>query len=166
MARLKTFLKYILWLVGFSLFTYALIFVGLNATYKNMENEEDIPDGVTISMAQSTKVNGRIYGEVTSTEENDLNDKYLKVDIFDRKNNLVGTKFLKLENLSNNEPKKFMVNYTAENIKNYKIDIVEETKEIDQKILDSKRLYKDIFTDDELKGGMIVALVLALSFGL
>ena len=133
MARLKTFLKYILWLVGFSLFTYALIFVGLNATYKNMENEEDIPDGVTISMAQSTKVNGRIYGEVTSTEENDLNDKYLKVDIFDRKNNLVGTKFLKLENLSNNEPKKFMVNYTAENIKNYKIDIVEETKEIDQK---------------------------------
>ena len=116
-------------------------------------------------MAQSTSVNGRIYGDVTSTEKNNLNGKYMKVDIFNKRDKLIGTKYLKLENLNLNEPRKFAVNFTADNIKKYEIDIVDD-EQTGGKILEAKRLYSDIFTDDELKGGMIFILVLALSFGL
>ena len=166
MNRLKTFLIYILCIIGFSIFSYVITFVGLNATYRNMNIPDDLPNGVQISMAQSTKVNGRIHGEVTSTEKNDLNGKYLKTDIFNKRNELIGTKYLKLENLNLNEPKKFAVNFTAEDIKKYEINIVDDDEEIERKILDAKRLYGDMFTDDELKGGMILALVIALSYGL
>ena len=165
MNRLKTFRKYILWLLGFMLFSYIITFVGFNSTYKNMNISEDIPNGVKISMAQSTSVNGRIYGDVTSTEKNNLNGKYMKVDIFNKRDKLIGTKYLKLENLNLNEPRKFAVNFTADNIKKYEIDIVDD-EQTGGKILEAKRLYSDIFTDDELKGGMIFILVLALSFGL
>ena len=166
MGRLKTFRNYVLWLIGFSFFTYFLTFVGFNATYKNMNEPSNLPNGVNIVMAQSTAVNGRIYGEVTSTDENNLNGKYLKVDIYGKRNNIIGTKYLKLENLNKDEPKKFAVNYTAENIKKYNIEVIENDEELEQKIIDANNLYKDIFTDEELKGGMILALVIALTFGL
>ena len=165
MGRLKTFRKYILWLLGFMLFSYIITFVGLNATYKNIKTPNDIPEGVNVVMAQSTKVNGRIYGDVTSTNENNLNGKYLKVDIFDRRSNLCGTKYLKLENLEENISKKFAVNFTAENIKYYTIDLLEDKEELEYKIIEARRLYKDVFTEDELKGLMILSLVTALAFG-
>ena len=166
MDRLKTFVKYILWIVGFSLLTYILTFVGLNSTYKNMQTQDKMPDGVTIDMAQSTSVNGRIYGKVSSTEENDLNGKYIKVDVFSKRNNLIGTKYLKLENLTPNESKKIAVTFKAENAKSYKIDIVDDDDELEEKILETNKLYSDTFTDEEMKGGMILDLVLALAFTL
>ena len=57
MSRLKTFVKYILWIAGFSLFSYVITFVGLNATYKNMQEPQTIPEGVNVVLAQSTAVN-------------------------------------------------------------------------------------------------------------
>lgn len=82
MGRLKTFGKYILWIVGFYIFTMLITYVGFNATYKNINTFLDIPENVNVVLAQATKVNGRIYGEVTSTKENNLDGKYIRVRIF------------------------------------------------------------------------------------
>ena len=79
MGRLKTFGKYILWIILFYLFTMLMTYIGFNSAYQNMEQEVDFPKQVKVDVAQSTKVNGRIFGEVTSTEENDLNGKYIKI---------------------------------------------------------------------------------------
>ena len=109
---------------------------------------------------------GRIYGEVKSTEKNELNNKYLKVDIYSSKNKLLGTKYLKLENLSKGEAKKFAVDFKAENVKKYDIEIVDNTEETEEKAKNAKLLYSNNFSDEAMKGGMLLALVLGLAFGL
>lgn len=162
MGRLKTFAKYVLWVIGLYIFTMVCTYVGFNSTYKNIINKENLPNQITIDVAQSTKVNGRIYGKVTSNDENNLNGKYIKVQIYTKNGNLAGTKYLKIENTNLNEPKKFMVNFTAENIKYYTIEIVDNTKEVEDDIKLVDEIFGDIFTNEELKTYAIVTLVLFL----
>ena len=130
MDRLKTFRKYIIWVIAFYLFTMLLTYIGLNSKYQNINNTGNVPDGVKINLAQATAVNGRILGEVISTEANNLNGKYLKVNIFSKANELIGTKYLKLEDLSLNDPKKFAVYFSAENVKKYTIDVQDYSEEL------------------------------------
>ena len=164
MDRLKTFLKYVLWVVAFYIFAMLLTYIGLNATYKNMDFSGTLPEEVNIILAQSTKVNGRIYGEITSSEENNLEGKYIKVQIFNRKDALTGTKYLKIENTEVNVPKKFQVMFTAENVKYYTVEILEDTEETRQKAIQAKSIFEEVFTNEELKGTSILALILGLTF--
>lgn len=164
MNRIKTFTKYVLWIIAFYIFTMVCTYVGFNSTYKDIDYKGTLPNQVTINLAQSTKVNGRIYGEVTSTAENDLNGKYIKVRIYTEKGNLAGTKYLKIENTKLNEPKKFAVNFTAENINSYTLEILEDTEETQEELKKAIDLFGDKFTDEELKTYAIVTLVLTLMF--
>ena len=160
MGRLKTFRKYIIWIILFYLFTMLMTYIGFNSSYKNIESDVEIPAQTKIDIAQSTKVNGRIFGEVTSTEENDLNGKYIKVQIFNRRDALVGTKYLKIEDSKITEPKKFVVYFTAENVEKYKIEILEDSEELQKDIKSVSEMFKDVFTDKELSKSLIWAFVL------
>ena len=60
MKRLKTFGKYILWLVLFFVFSRVIIFIGLNNTYNSIDIKGDIPQGITINSAKSTSVDPTI----------------------------------------------------------------------------------------------------------
>ena len=160
MGRLKTFRKYIIWIVAFYLFSMLITYVGLNSTYKDIKTSNELADQVKVDIAQATKVNGRIYGEVTSSEENNLNGKYIKVKIYDKKEELRGEKFLKIENTEINVPKKFMVYFTSENIESYSVDIVDDSEETQTEIKSVAELFKDVFTDKELGKSVIIAFVL------
>lgn len=160
MGRLKTFKKYIIWIVAFYLFSMLITYVGLNSTYKDIKTSNELADQVKVDIAQATKVNGRIYGEVTSSEENNLNGKYIKVKIYDKKGELRGEKFLKIENTEINVPKKFMVYFTSENIESYSVDIVDDSEETQTEIKSVAELFKDVFTDKELGKSVIIAFVL------
>lgn len=160
MGRLKTFRKYIIWIVAFYLFSMLITYVGLNSTYKDISTSNELSDQVKVDIAQATKVNGRIYGEVTNSEENNLNGKYLKVKIYDKKGELRGEKFLKIENTEINVPKKFMVYFTSENIESYSVDIVDDSEETQAEIKSVAELFKDVFTDKELGKSVIIAFVL------
>ena len=160
MGRLETFRKYIIWIILFYLFTMLMTYIGFNSSYKNIESDVEIPSQTKIDIAQSTKVNGRIFGEVTSTEENDLNGKYIKVQIFNRRDALVGTKYLKIEDVKINETKKFVVYFTAENVEKYKIEILEDSEELQNDIKSVSEMFKDVFTDKELSKSLVWAFVL------
>lgn len=160
MGRLKTFRKYIIWVILCYLFTMLMTYIGLNSTYKDMEKNTEIPSQVKIDIAQATKVNGRIFGEVTSTEENDLNGKYIKIQIYNKKNELVGAKYLKIEETKINEPKKFVSYFTAENVGTYSIDIVDDSDELQSEIKSMSELFKGVFKEKELTKSLIWAYVL------
>lgn len=160
MDRLKTFRKYVIWIILFYLFTMLMTYIGFNSTYKNIEQNTETPIQTKIDMAQATKVNGRIFGEVTSTEENNLNGKYIKVQIFNRRNALVGTKYLKIEDTIANEPKKFVVYFTAENIESYTVEILDDSEELQNEIKSISERFKDIFTDKEISKSLVWAFVL------
>lgn len=160
MGRLKTFRKYILWVVGFYILSTVLIYIGLNTRYKNMNYSGELPGNVLIKLAQSTKVNGKILGEVKSTEDDNLNGKYIKVDIYTSKFTHAGTKYLKIENTEVNVPKKFAVYFTAENIEYYTVEIISDSEETEQKEKRAIDLFSNRFTNEELKTYAIITLLL------
>ena len=164
MDRLKTFRKYVIWLIAFFIFSTFISYIGLNARYKNIESTGEVPGGVKINLSQATSVNGRIFGEVTSTEGNDLNGKYLKVDIFSENDNFAGTKYLKLDNLNLDEPRKFAVYFSADNIKYFTIDVLDYSEQLKDEEIRVKDLYKKIFLDEDLKTIAIITLILYAMF--
>lgn len=164
MKRLKTFRNYIIFLIAFYIFSSVCIYVGFNATYKDIYFTGNVPDEVLVELAQATKVNGRIYGKVTSTENNNLNGKYIKIQIYSKKGQILGEKYLEITGTQINEPKKFKATFTADDVKYYNIEIVDNTEETQEQINIAKRLWDKVFTDDELTGGAIVLIILGLSF--
>ena len=160
MGKLKTFLKYIIWIVSLAAFSALLIYIGLNSTYKNIEAIQKPISQINVEIAQATTVNKKIYGKVTNTEENYINDKYIRVEIFNKRMESMGTKYLKIEDLDVGRTKLFAVNFTAQNIKYYTIDIVEDSVKTEKKKKKAEDLYKDIFTKEELKQRAIIGLLL------
>ena len=160
MDRLKTFRKYIIWIIIFYIFTVAIRYIGFNSTYKNIELKNDISEQIKIDIAQATKVNGRIFGEVTSTEENDLNGQYIKIEIYNLREELIGVKYLKIEGTNQNEPKKFVTYFTAENIGYYSIEIMKDNEELQRNMKTASEMFKDVFADKELTKSLIWAYVI------
>lgn len=160
MARLKTFAKYVLMIVGVYVLTMFLTYIGFNSSYHNIEKAVSMPEQVNVELSQATKVNGRIFGKIKNEEENDINGKYIKAQIFDRNNNLAGTKYIKIENANFSEEKKFAIYFTAENIKSYTIDIIEASEKTDEEAKKASELFKDVFTNEELKKGIIITTLL------
>lgn len=54
MKRLKTFGKYILWLVLFFVFSRVIIFIGLNSTSKNIESQNQLPQDYSVESTNKT----------------------------------------------------------------------------------------------------------------
>ena len=159
MGRLKTLRKYLIWLIAFYLFSMIFIYIGLNARYNNIDSNGEVPGNVKIELAQATSVNGRILGKITSTEADNLNGKYLKVDIFSKREELIGTKYLKLDNLKLNEPNRFAVYFSAQNIKKYSVDILDYSEEQLKEESRVKEMYKKVFRDQDMPIWLIILLV-------
>lgn len=159
MDRLKTLRKYLIWLIAFYLFSMIFIYIGLNARYNNIDSNGEVPGNVKIELAQATSVNGRIFGKITSTEADNLNGKYLKVDIFSKRDELIGTKYLKLDNLKLNEPNRFAVYFSAQNIKKYSVDILDYSEELLKEESRVKEMYKKVFRDQDMPIWLIILLV-------
>ena len=148
MKRLKTFAIYLLVLVLFFIFSRILIFIGLNNTYKNIEIKQPIPEGLSISSAKATSVNGEVKGKISE----ELNSKYVKFNFYTDIDTLAGSYYITPSELENgNFEFYFKLNY----IKSYSIELTDEEPEI---------LHSDSFSLQEFKGYLIVSALLALMF--
>ena len=148
MKRLKTYAIYILILVLFFVFSRILIFIGLNNTYKNIEIKQPIPEGLSISSAKATSVNGEVKGKISEK----LNSKYVKFNFYTDIDTLAGSYYITPSELENgNFEFYFKLNY----IKSYSIELTDEEPEI---------LHSDSFSLQEFKGYLIVSALLALMF--
>ena len=160
MGRLQDFTKYAIWVIALYFFSVFMIYIGLNTTYSNIKSYKELPENVGVDLAQATSVNARIYGTVTSTENNNLEGKYLKVSIFNKLGRLAGIKYLKIEGTEFDVPKKFMVNAKDENINSYSIEIAENSEETEKKIKRAIELFDKKFTKEELTVGALILLVM------
>lgn len=129
MNRLKTFAKYAIWLILFWILSDILIYYGINTTYKDIARKNEISNQIVVNNAEATKVNGRINGTVTNSEDNDLSGKFLKVDLYAESGNLLGTNFLEIGNMGTDETKNFETYFKIQDVKAYDITIVDEKTE-------------------------------------
>ena len=125
MSTLKQFAKYILLIVGIYLLTSVLIFIGFNVNYSDITLKEDLPEQISIEKAEATKSDGRIYGYISNSEENNVNDKYIQISVYSSDDELLTTEYLKIDSVSYGEKKLFKFTFTVDNASSYSINIVD-----------------------------------------
>ena len=123
MKRIKRFALYALLLIIFFVFSRVIIFIGLNNTYNNIDLIESVPQGVTITSAKATSVNGEIKGKISD----ELKDKFIKFNFYTDNNALGGSYYLTPSELQNgNFEFYFKMNY----IDSYSIELTDEKPDI------------------------------------
>ena len=125
MDRLKTFLKYALWIIGFFILSNFLIYVGLNSNYRDLERKDSIQQ-VQIYQAEATKVNGRIRGLIQNSNNENLDGKYIEVDLYSKRDVFLGRKYIQIENLEQGQSQAFEMLFKFQFFSSYKISIVDE----------------------------------------
>ncbi len=156
MSRMKTFFKYAMWVILFFIFSEVLINIGLNSSYKNMQSKNNI-EQVTITQAQATLVNGRIKGTIKNTGKENLNGKYLKINIYSERDVLLGSKYCEIVNLTNDQSQDFAIYFKTQYAKYYELEIVNEKKEED---LNIEFLPKDLNTPEIWVATIFTMLIL------
>lgn len=124
MDKMKKYFIYIILLILLAVLSEFLIAVGLNSTYKQMQNSSSGIDNVSILQAESTKVNGRIRGIINYDNNNSINGKYLKFDFFSDRNVNMGSKYIEIDKTSTEQP--FELFFKLNNVTNYKMSVVDE----------------------------------------
>ncbi len=155
MSTVKKFAKYVIWIILFWILSDILIYYGLNSTYKDIENKGDNIRNVTVSEAEATKVNGRIIGKITNTEESNLNGKYLKINLYAESGNLLATEYVDVGNLRTNEVKSFESYFKMQDVKSYDINIVDKKEENSDGVF---------MTEDMTKLGVLALLTYMIFF--
>ena len=162
MGTLKKFAKYIIWIALFWVFSDILIFFGLNASYDNLttSNNSNIPSQVEIDRAEATLVNGRITGKIKNNGEEDLNGKYMKVDLYSPRDVLLGTKYMEINDLEKDGTKDFELFFKAQDVDHYDISFVDK---IDKSKEEVERLGIPFIdrplTVEELIGLLVVLII-------
>lgn len=134
MSTVKSFIKYAIWIIVFWVVSDFLINVGINTTYKTMQNIGDIPTGMQIQEMKSTAVNGKIGIIVNSTK---LSGKFLKIDLYSSQNNLLGTQYLDIGEIKENESKNINTYFKISDVKKYKISITDEKGKSSEGFMDT-----------------------------
>lgn len=172
MDTLKKYAKYVIWIVLFWWLSNILIFVGLNANYDKITATGDVPGQVQVEHADATLVNGYIKGKIKNDGDEDLNGKYMKIDLFSPRGVLLGTKYTEIKDLAKGESTDFETFFKAQDVGSYNISFVDKPEEtkgiIDSLKDDAKGLMKKFkinteFMDRKLSGGELFFLILTLA---
>lgn len=118
--------KIIVWsliLIGVFILSDFLIYVGLNSTYKDIERTDNNSQ-IIVYQADATYVNGRIRGMIKNTSE--IQGKYLKIELYSKRNVSLGKKYIEIENKENSETQSFELLFKAKDVASYKIETVNE----------------------------------------
>ena len=146
MDRMKTFLKYAIWVILFFFFSNFIISVGLNSSYKKMSSTSSVntPRGVEITEAESTLVNGKVKGKIKYDEEQDIEGKYLRMDFLSKRDNVVGTKYIPITANKENPVQDFDAFFELQDVTSYKTSIVDKKEVGEIKFIPEEMKRKDI----------------------
>lgn len=128
MDRMKTLLKYALWIILFYIFSNLMIYLNIETTYQNIGRKDNI-EQITIYQAQATKINGRIKGTIYNNAENKITNKYLKIDLYSERDNYLGSKYIDVSNMRDNETREFEIYFKVQDVEYYEIKFTDEKEE-------------------------------------
>ena len=126
MSRMKTFFKYFLAIVIVYIIVDIASFYVLKGTYltKDYSVEESILD-VQVTEAKATYLNGTASGTVKNNTDVPVTNKYLKIDSYSKRGVLLGSKYVKLDDLDPGEETAFSSSFNFEQIDNVKISVID-----------------------------------------
>lgn len=135
MSRMKTFGIYLLIFVVFYIFSSLIAYGYIQSTYKKISGEVIKDDNfeIKINNSEATLVNGYIEGTITNSSDKQIDGKYIRIELFSARNNKILTKYVNLETIGAGETKNFKVNFRAENITKFYVEIADEIKQEETK---------------------------------
>lgn len=131
MDRLKTFLKYAIWVIAFFILSEFLINVSLNSSYKTIGRKDTTPQ-VNIYQAEATLVNGRIRGTITNSEAEDISGKYVRIDFYSPRDVLLGKKYIQIDTLQKDQTQNFEAFFKLEDVNYYQVKITDQKEPGDE----------------------------------
>ena len=133
MKRMKTFLIYVLIIIGFFAFSMILENGLLNAMYKDISGNAngefegaDNAFGIENLSAQATNINGNIQFDLVNNSGKNVDEGYLKVDLYNSRMKKALTQYVPISGLAENESKPYKLKFKANNINGYKISVVKD----------------------------------------
>mgnify|MGYP003289305343 CR=1 FL=1 len=131
MSRMKTFLKYLLIVVLFYVFSNIMIDAFLKVSYSDIKDYEIDVTGafVDVTEAKATIRNGYVNGIVKNNTDKVLENKYLKISMMSKNKNVLGEKYVKIDKLEPDELRKYEVKFDYDNVKTFKIEMVDTMPE-------------------------------------
>ncbi len=125
MARMKTFFIYFLLVVLFFIYSQIMIYIGVRTTYK----DKDVEIETTIPMeaqVKATSVNGIANVKIKNTTDKDIEGKYIKLECYSKHDTLMGTKYIQINQIGENEEKEFEIEFKYNEVEKAIITIVDE----------------------------------------
>lgn len=144
MSRLKTFLKYVIWIVVFSVLSELLINASLKSSYADI-TRKDTTAQVEITQAQATLVNGKIKGTIKDDRKDSLTGKYVEIKLYSSRDNEVGKRYIQIQTTDVNQTQDFNFYFEKNDVKSYKISIVNEKEEGELEIFPKEMSRAEIF---------------------
>ena len=128
MDRMKTFLKYAIWIILFYIFSNILIYLNLETTYQNIGRKDNLPQ-VTVYQAQATKINGRIKGSIYNGSEHKITNKYLRIDLYSERDVFLGSKYIDVSTMRDDETRNFEEYFKVQDVDYYEMKFTDEKEE-------------------------------------
>ena len=154
MDRMKTLLKYALWIILFYIFSNLIIYLNLETTYQNIGRKDNL-EQVTIYQAQATKVNGRIKGTIYNNEKNKITNKYLRIDLYSERGNFLGSKYIDVSNMRDNETRELEAYFKVQDVDYYEMKFTDEKEEGEL-----PEMLKDLTREQVVWGTFLTFLIL------
>ena len=144
MKRLKTFLLYALMIAAFWFLSDFLIYMAIHGSYQPIEAQviASSPQ-INVGESKATFVNGYVKGNVYNDSGDTIQEKYIKMDFYSPRNFLLGTKYVKIENLEEKKTQDFEMWFRLQEVRYVKVDIVDNIGDSteDQFISEEKQFY-------------------------
>ena len=144
MSRLKTFLKYVIWIVVFAVLSELLINASLKSSYADI-TRTDTTAQVEITQAQATLVNGKIKGTIKDDRKDSLTGKYVEIKLYSSRDNEVGKRYIQIQTTDVNQTQDFNFYFEKNDVKSYEISIVNEKEEGELEIFPKEMSRAEIF---------------------
>lgn len=134
MSTVKKFAKYVIWIILFWILSDILIYFVINSTYKDIEKRGEIPTGIEIVQMQATAVNGRTKIKLNDAK---LSGKFVKIELYSSVGVNLGTQYLEIGKLKENESKEIETYFKISNVESYEITIVDEMGQSTEGFMDT-----------------------------
>lgn len=157
MERIKTFGKYALIIIAFYIISNILISASIKSTYAPITGYDKIKQSgikVEISDAKATFVNGYVEGKILNETEEVIENQYLRIDLYSKRKVCLGSKYVKIEDLSSNESQEFKMGFKVRDAEYYEFSLTSEIKEVEEQQ----------FISEEMGTLLIFSTVLLLCF--
>lgn len=126
--RMKVFFCYLLIFIAFFIFSDFMIYGYTKSLYKPMTNYEVniTSPQVTVQTAEASNVNGNVKGTIKNTTNDVIENKYLKFDFYTPRNINVGTKYIKIDKMYEQEEKNYELGFRYDKVSSVKLSMVDE----------------------------------------